>query len=104
MYKETENMTRQKTAVECHKTGRMRGEIEDGTSQLERLMTLLTDTGGSRIAPPPRALTGVQGQRPLAGVARGSCVGKFCISELNSRNLVHTFYEHYIVNIFIYFQ
>ena len=34
----------------------------------------------------------------------GACVGKFCISELNSHDLVHSFYQHYIENLFIYFQ
>ena len=44
-------------------------------------------------------------QRPLAGLQGGNpCVGKFCISELNLRDLVHTFYQHYIENLYIYFQ
>ena len=49
---------------------------------------------------------GFQGAGPLAGVARGRapCVGKFCISELNWRDLVHTFCQHYIENLLIYLQ
>ena len=50
--------------------------------------------------------TGIQGLSPGGGCkgAEPPCLGKFCISELNSRDLVHTFYQHYIENLFIYFQ
>ena len=43
-----------------------------------------------------------QGAGPLVGVqgAEPPGVGKFCISELNSRDLVHTFCQHYIENLF----
>ena len=42
---------------------------------------------------------GAGGRAPGGGCkgAASPCVGKFCISELNSRDLVHTFYQHYIV-------
>ena len=73
--------------------------------------SIVTCTGGSRIAFLRGAVklvkkTGVQGAGPLAGGCKGAeppCVGKFCISELNSRDLVHTHYQHYIENLFIYF-
>ena len=50
---------------------------------------------------------GDPGGWPPGGGCKGAeppCIGKFCISELNLRNLVHTFYQHYIENLFIYFQ
>ena len=52
-------------------------------------------------------ITGVPGGWPPGGVCKGAelhCVGKFCISELKSRDLVHTFCQHYIENLLIYFQ
>ena len=42
---------------------------------------------------------GGPGGWPPGGGCKGAeppCVGKFCISKLNSRDLVHTFYQHYI--------
>ena len=52
-------------------------------------------------------LAGVQGAEPPGGGCKGAeppCVGKFWISELNSRDLVHTFCQHHIENLLIYFQ
>ena len=52
-------------------------------------------------------LAGVQGAEPPGGGCKGvepPCVGKFWISELNSRDLVHTFCQHHIENLLIYFQ
>ena len=55
------------------------------------------------LAAPKRLLevfTGVQGLSPWHGL-QGSiapCLGKFCISELNLHNLVHTFCQHFSNN------
>ena len=72
-----------------------------------------TDQGQGRIQPLERGAQiigqykrGFQGAGPLAGVqgAEPPCVGKFWISELNSCDLVHTFCQHHIENLLIYFQ
>ena len=63
---------------------------------------LLPDGGAIKLM----TKTGIQGLSPGGGCkgAEPPCLGKFCISDLNSRDLVHTFYQHYIENLFIYFQ
>ena len=53
--------------------------------------------------PPCRAQGAESPGRGCKGVTP-PCVGKFCISELNSHDLVHTFCQHYIENLLIYFQ
>ena len=50
---------------------------------------------------------GFQGTDPPGGGCKGAappCVGKFCISELNLSDLVHTFCHRYIENLLIFFQ
>ena len=51
-------------------------------------------------------MTGVPGAEPPGGGCKAEppCVGKFWISELNSRDLVHTFCQHHIENLLIYFK
>ena len=62
---------------------------------------LLTEHGGPGGWPP-----GGDPESPGRGCkgAAPPCLGKFCISELNSRDLVHTLCLHYIENLLIYFQ
>ena len=48
---------------------------------------------------------GFQGAEPPGGGCKGAeppCLGKFWISELNSRDLVHTFCQHHMENLLIY--
>ena len=83
-----------------------RGKITYSTSK-QRVNTGADPAAGKR-GGGAKLLTndGVPGAGPLAGVqgAEPPCVGKFWISELNSRDLVHTFCQHHIEDLLIYFQ
>ena len=69
------------------------------------LVPLSQDTGRSRIAHPPGCCkVSDKNGDPGGCKEQPPCVEKFCISELNAHDLVHTFYQHYIENLFIYFQ